>query len=419
MSTAVGPTPEYLASTVDVLDLIRSGTARTRPELVRLSGLGRNVVVQRVRQLMAAGLVEEGELGRSTGGRAPRELRFRAGAGTVLVAELGATKISVALSDLTGRLRDQVEEEADIKLGPVQILTRVSTLLTQLVAHQPDPVHVWGVGIGLPGPVEFSTGKPIAPPIMPGWDGFPVPDFFSTRFAAPVWVDNDVNVMALGELRSGLAQGQSDLVYLKVGTGIGAGLISGGRLHRGAQGCAGDVGHIAVAQTTDVVCRCGKIGCLEALAGGAALSRRATMAARAGHSPFLAAANSTGSLDVTDIGLAASHGDPVSLELLMDSAALVGESLARIVNFFNPALILIGGRVADTGDAYLAAVRQAVFNRSLPLATRNLQIVRSPNGEEVGLRGAAFMVIDELLSKQVIGTWIDRGAPTPRPRPAD
>jgi predicted NBD/HSP70 family sugar kinase len=411
MTPTFGSTSEYVDATVKVLDLVRSGTAHTRPELVRVSGLGRNVVVQRLVHLMEVGLVEEGELGQSTGGRAPRQLRFRADAGTVLVAELGATKISVALSDLTGGLRSHVEEEADIKLGPVRILGRVLDLFSDLLAREPDPVQIWGVGIGLPGPVEFSTGQPVAPPIMPGWDGFDVPAFFA-RFGARVWVDNDVNLMALGELRTGLAKGQADVVYLKVGTGIGAGLVSRGQLHRGAQGCAGDVGHIAVSQETSVICRCGKVGCLEALAGGAALNRMATVAALEGRSNILAAAAARGRIDVSDIALAASHGDSVSVELLMESAALVGESLARIVNFFNPSVILIGGQVADAGDIYLAAVRHAVFSRSLPLATRNLQIVWSPDGDEVGLRGAAFMVIDELLSRELLGSWIDNGSPT-------
>lgn len=404
--------PEQLDSLVSVLDLIRSDAARTRPELVKLSGLGRNVVAQRVVQLMGSGLLEEGPLGRSTGGRAPRQLRFRAEAGAVLVAELGATSISVALSDLSGRLSSQRDEQADITAGPEKVLSRVGDLFREILTEQLSPVQVWGVGIGLPGPVEFRTGRPIAPPIMPGWDGFDVRHYFATRFDAPVWVDNDVNVMALGELRGGMAQGQLDFIYLKVGTGIGAGLVSGGRLHRGAQGCAGDVGHIAVGSETDVVCRCGKVGCLEALAGGAALIREARTAAREGTSPYLADAASDHEIEVKDVSQGATHGDPVSMGLLMRSASLVGESLARIVNLFNPSLIVIGGRVADAGDAYLAAIRQVIFNLSLPLATRNLQIVRSPLGDQTGLRGAAFMVIDELLSRERLGTWMDHGYPT-------
>jgi predicted NBD/HSP70 family sugar kinase len=127
--------------------------------------------------------------------------------------------------------------------------------------------------------VEFATGPLVAPPIMSGWDRYPIRKRLAQRFRVPVWVDHDVNLMALGALRSGLARGEQDLLYIKIGTRIGAGLVSGGRLHHGAQGCAGDVGHVAVLGDPTIVCRCGNVGCLEALAGGAALAREATAAA--------------------------------------------------------------------------------------------------------------------------------------------
>ena len=245
-----GPlTADHLDSLVAVLNAVRSDRARTRPELARLLGLGRNVVTQRVAQLLQAGLVAEGVLGPSTGGRAPRKLRFRAEAGWILVAELGAASIAVAICDLHGQVIAVREEPADVTAGPEPVLEQVAALFDVVLAEQGqqgEPVQVWGIGVGLPGPVEFATGRPIAPPIMPGWDGYDVRGYLAERFNAPTWVDNDVNVLALGELRGGLAQGQRDVVYVKIGTGIGAGLVSGGRLHRGAQGCAGDIGHISI-----------------------------------------------------------------------------------------------------------------------------------------------------------------------------
>ncbi len=414
MSVQTAITPDLMETVVSVLDLVRSGAARTRPEIARLSGLGRNVVSQRVSQLLDAGLLAEGEMGRSTGGRAPRELRFCADAGHVLVVELGATSISVAIADLSGALRGQVTEAADVTDGPDVILGRAVELVDQLLRR--DPVEVWGVGVGLPGPVEFTTGRPVAPPIMPGWDGYDVRGYFAERYDAPVWVDNDVNVMVLGELRDGLAQGVRDVVYVKVGSGIGAGLVSAGRLHRGAQGCAGDIGHIAAEDHSHIICRCGQTGCLEALAGGAALARDGQLAAQSGRSPYLAKlANEGHIITAADVGHAALRGDPYSVQLVTFSAKLVGESLSRIVNFFNPSLILIGGGVSEVGDLYLAAVRQEIFSRSLPLATRSLKIERSPLGDTAGLKGAAFMVIDELLSRERLGLWIDRKSPAGQP----
>ncbi|MGA8978643.1 MAG: ROK family protein, partial [Pedococcus sp.] len=213
--------PDHVADLVRVLDAVRSGGASTRPELANVTGLGRNVVTQRVTRLMDSGLLVEGATLRSTGGRAPRGLRFPAEAGRILVAELGATSIGVAVSDLGGTLLAEHEEEADVTVGPVTVLTRVAEVFDDLLDQLGAGAPVWGTGIGLPGPVEFATGRPVAPPIMPGWDGFDVRGFFAGRFRAPVWVDNDVNVMALGELRDGRAKGLRDVVYVKIGSGIG------------------------------------------------------------------------------------------------------------------------------------------------------------------------------------------------------
>ena len=389
---------ETIESLVSVLDAVRVSGATTRPEIARLTGLGRNVVTDRASQLITAGLLTEGALGRSTGGRAPRELRFNAAAGVILVAELGATSIEVAVADLAGTISMTRGESADVTLGPAKILGRVAELFDDLVDSLPGDAHVWGVGVGLPGPVEFETGTPVSPPIMPGWDGFDVRSFFATRYHAPVWVDNDVNVMALGELRGGLATGHLDVVFVKIGTGIGAGLVSRGLLHRGAQGCAGDIGHMAVGDST-VQCRCGQLGCLEALAGGFALGRDGLELARSGESPVLAAELAEGhEITAQAVVDAALRGDPAARGLITQSARLLGEALARVVNFFNPSLVLIGGGVASAGDLYLRQVRLAVLDRSLPLATRSLEILQSPLAERAGLRGAAFMVVDELLS---------------------
>ncbi|MCX5240394.1 ROK family protein [Streptomyces prunicolor] len=408
---------EQLGALVTVLDLVRSGTARTRPQLSQVSGLGRTVVAQRVAQLIDSELLEETSAVVSTGGRPPRELRFRAEAGQLLVAELGATALCVGIADLAGTILVEHEETADIAAGPEAVLGRVEELFDGLLAARPSGgPPVWGVGIGVPGPVEFAAGRPMAPPIMPGWDGYPVRERFADRYDAPAWVDNDVNLMALGELRVGLAMDAADAVFLKIGSGIGAGLISAGHLHRGSQGAAGDVGHVAVVDDTSAVCRCGNTGCLEAVAGGAALGRQATEAARAGESRFLAD-RLTGPepLHVADVVDAAAHGDPYAVELLVRSGQFIGRTLATLVNFYNPSLVVIGGSVAEAGDLFLAAIRQTVYRRSLPLATRDLRIVRSSLGERAGLHGAAFVVIDELFSPDRLAEWINHGAPAGLP----
>jgi glucokinase-like ROK family protein len=393
-----------------VLEAVRLGHGRSRAEIVQHTGLSRGVVAQRLSELVIAGLVADAEISESTGGRPPRRLHFRGEAGTLLVADIGATSIDVALTDLSGTILAAREEAADVADGPDAILGRVEDLFEEVLGEAPEPAP-WGVGIGVPGPVEFGTGRPVSPPIMPGWNGYPVRDRFVERHGAPVWVDNDVNIMALGEWRAGAARYHANMVFVKIGTGIGAGVISDGYLHRGARGSAGDVGHVQVTDDRSVVCRCGNIGCLEALAGGHALAREAEAAASDGRSPYLAEiASRGGSLSARDLADGATRGDAVCQELLQRSGHLVGAMLASVVNFFNPSLIVIGGGVASAGDQLLAAVREAVYRRSLPLATRDLLILPSALGGRTGIIGAAAMVADELFSPAHLATTLARHA---------
>jgi glucokinase-like ROK family protein len=411
---------EALDALVAVLDEVRLGRSRSRADIVDRTNLGRGIVSQRVNELVTRGLLVEGEVGPSTGGRPPRQLAFRADTGRVLVADLGATSIDVALTNLSGEVLAHYAEPADIAAGPDAILGRVDELFGELLhTARGGSAPIWGVGIGVPGPVEFDAGRPISPPIMPGWDGYPVRRRFAERYEAPVWVDNDVNILALGEWRAGIAIGHDNVVVVKIGTGIGAGIISDGRLHRGAQGSAGDVGHIQVVDDSSVVCRCGNVGCLEALAGGAAIGRNGEAAAREGRSERLRAAlDQFGRLSAADVARAAAFGDPVAVDLLATAGRRVGSMLASVVNFFNPSLVIIGGGVAQSGDQLLAAIRETVYGRSLPLATRDLLIQRSSLGGLGGVVGASAMVVDQVFSRESLARWIGTGGPAGMPEVA-
>ncbi len=411
------PVEEALDTLSSVLDEIRSARSRSRAEIAARTGLSRGVVAQRVSELIGAGLVVEGDYGPSTGGRPPRQISFRADAGHVLVADLGATSIDVAVTDLDGRILGHRDEPSDIATGPEHCLDRVDELFDELTSATRDlPGRLWGIGIGVPGPVEFGSGRPVSPPIMPGWDGYPVRERFASRRAAPVWVDNDVNLLALGEWRSGIAVGHDNVVVVKIGTGIGAGIISNGRIHRGAQGSAGDIGHIQVVDDASVTCRCGNIGCLEALAGGSALGRIGEALAAEGRSDRLAAAmDQRGRVSAEDVARAASFGDPAAVGLLQDAGHRVGLTLASVVNFFNPSLIVIGGGVAQSGDQLLAAIRETVYRRSLPLATRDLLVKRSSLGALAGVIGASSMVVEQLFARDAIARWLHAGEPAGLP----
>ncbi|MGA6168390.1 ROK family protein [Amycolatopsis magusensis] len=417
------PNSELVASYGKLLRLVRSGQAQTRPALSEWTGLGRTAVTQRITTLLNAGLLEEGDLNPSTGGRQARTLRFRKDAGRILTAELGATSFTAGITDLAGTVLAVAHCDCDIAAGPEIVLEEVESQLDKLWAeHGEESLGIWGVGLGLPGPVEFATGRPSEPPIMPGWNNYPVRDRLGARYRAPVWVDNEVNLLCLGELRDPAARGHEhggDLLYVKIGTGIGAGISNGGSLHRGAQGCAGDIGHAAVADegpAGEVVCRCGKTGCLEALAGGSALARDGEELARTGQSETLARVLAeTGRITAADVTAAARSGDHQAVRLLVAAGKRIGSMLATMVNFYNPSTILLGGKIAGAGDLFLATIRETIYRRSLPLSTRELRIDKARLGEEGGLIGAAHMVLDELFDPDFFARWLPDGSPAGRP----
>jgi glucokinase-like ROK family protein len=314
----------------------------------------------------------------------------------VVGVDIGATGLSIGVADLSGRLLEHVEGPVDISIGPERMLRRGEELIDELLARAAPHARVWGIGVGVPGPVEFKTALPVAPPIMPGWDGYPIRDRLSRRYSAPVWVDNDANLLAIAELRaSPLAVPGEDLLYVKIGMGIGAGLVSGGRLHRGANGCAGDIGHVAVTDNENVICRCGNVGCLEAIAGGAALAREGRRLAESGGSPIMAELLAdNGIFTAAEVTVAADRGDPAARALLARAGRTVGAALATLVSFYNPRRVILGGGVVSAGDYILAAIRESVYGRSLPLATRTLSLEFSSLGETAGLVGAAHLVLD-------------------------
>ena len=252
---------------------------------------------------------------------------------------------------------------------------------------------VRGIGVGVPGPVSFAGGQPVKPPIMPGWDGFSIPSWLAGPYDAAVFVDNDVNLMAFGEQRTHW-RNVEHLLYVKAGTGIGCGLVAGRQVHRGTQGAAGDIGHISVSAEADVVCTCGNVGCLEAVAGGRALAQRL---AGAGYE----------AADTRDVVRLAAAGNSDAIRGVREAGRRIGDVLAGCVSFFNPAVIVLGGDLAETGGELLAGVREVVFQRSLPLATRDLRIVRTRLGDRAGVVGASLMVIEHVLAPEAVDRVID------------
>ncbi len=372
-----------------ILQLLRERDSRTRAELIELTGLARSTVAQRLELLAAHRLIVSADQRESTGGRPPVAVAFNPKAGVILAADLGASHSRVAITDLGGQVLREATGEIPISDGPERVLDWLETTFDALIEQQGCSRHdIRGAGVGIPGPVEYATGTPVAPPIMPGWDDYPVVPRLRDRYAVPVLVDNDANIMAAGEHWSRW-RGSPHLLFIKVATGIGCGIISDGHINRGAQGAAGDIGHIQLPGHLDVVCRCGNVGCLEAVASGRALAQQ-----------------------LTDLGLAANdsrdvirhvrNGDPQAVAAVRQAGREIGHVLAATVNLLNPSTIVIGGDMAHADEALLAGIREVVYQRSTPLATRSIRIVRSTLNDRAGIIGAAVMTIEAILEPTAI-----------------
>lgn len=369
--------PTSSPSSAAILAAIRDAGGGSRADLATLTGLSKAIVSERVRWLVESGLVEETGANASTGGRRGTALSLSRSRGVVVAAEVAMTHLQVTVFSLARELLWEERVAVSMRQGPEPVLVELERTieqgLTATEAHHP----LCGIGVGIAGPVEFETGRTIHPPVHPDWHDQPVRDRLQERFGVPARVDNEVNLMALAEQTVGQGQKVRDLLVVKLGSWVGAGLISNGRLHRGAQGSAGS---------------------LVTTLGGDQIAEQAELLARSGRSTMLAEASRAGQ-DITArlVVECAQLGDTACRELLDNAAENIGKVLSVVVDFFNPATIVVAGRMAS-GNDFLARIRESIYGRSLALATRDLQIVPSELGAESASLGAAIMIIEEITS---------------------
>ena len=378
----------------EVLHLIRSGRATTRTEVQELTGLSRVTVAQRVDALLASGLVRAGGTGASTGGRRPGVLRFNAARGVVLAAGVDTTHARVAVLDLAADVLHERVLPLDVGDGPERVLTALEAEMAAALAASGRPAaDVEGVGLSLPAPVDPASQRPSEPPIMPGWDGYPVGDHVRGEFDVPVVVENDANAMAAGE-HAAVHPDCSALCLLKVSTGIGAGTVLGGRLFAGVDGGAGDIGHVHL-RGVEALCQCGSRGCLAAVASGRAVAaalREDGTAAASGR----------------DVGALLAAGDARTAALVREAGRRIGEVMATVVCVLNPGVLVVAGDLAST--ALVAGLREGLYPLSLPRATRHLRIERSRLGERAAVTGLAHLVADRVLSPAAVDERLRAGS---------
>lgn len=372
----------------EVLDLVRRGRAATRGDVVEATGLSRLTVAQRVDALLGARLLVEGEVTGPTGGRRRRSLVFNRAHSLVAVAAVDTTHAQLAVTDLGGTMLAEDSLAVDVAAGPVPVLDALAAGLVRLLdRHGSGPAELSGIGLSLPGPVDPVTGRPNQPPIMPGWDGYPVADQLSDALAGVVvHTTNDADAAALGEFAVAHEEVRT-FCLVKVSTGIGAGIVLDGRSYTGADGGAGDIGHIKVDPASPLVCRCGAHGCLAALASGGAVARRL---AELGH-PV------THGLEVGELLRA---GDPDAGRLTQEAGRRIGEVLAGLVCVLNPEVLLVGGALASA--PLLAGVRETLYQRCLPRATRHLVLQLGTLGQRAAVVGLTRLVVDRELSADAV-----------------
>ena len=371
----------------DVLELIRSGLVRTRGDIQEETGMSRMTVAQRVDALLRAELICEAGTARPSGGRRPTDLAFNLQHSCTLSAAVETRSSRVALTDLNGAIL--ADEHLDIAVddGPEKVLHAITEAGHRLLKRTKTPMSkVSGVGISIPGPVDPGTLRPSQPPIMPGWDAYPIVERIQEEFPVPVLVENDADAMAVGEYSAGFA-GTTSLCLVKVSTGIGTGLVIDGRVYQGVDGGAGDIGHVRHPAFAELLCQCGSFGCLAAGASGGAVARKLTE---------LGSPASSGR-DVRQ-QLLAGHVD--TMRLTHEAGRRLGEVMATVVCLLNPAVLLVAGDLASA--SLIGGIRETLYPMSLPRATRHLDVRLATLGEDAGIRGMSSLLVNQVFSAAAI-----------------
>lgn len=372
---------------VQVLDALRSSGSASRADLARVTGLSRSTISGIVSELIGDGLVVDRDETRgagSQGGRPGALLSLDRAAGTALAIDFGHTHLRVALADLSADILGERQIQIDVDGSASEALDAAARLSSEVLEEVGLGVDsLIGVAMGLPGPIDSSTGAVGSSVILPDWVGLQPAQELVRRLGANVGVivDNDANLATLGEARFGAGVGASDLVYVKVASGIGAGILLGGRLHRGAAGSAGELGHV-LHDPEGEICRCGNRGCLETVAGAATLLR--LLQRRHGDD-----------LTTQDLVELAVSGDVGARRVLVDAGRAIGRSLADLCNVLGPERVVIGGDLGGADSAVLDGIRESLGRFALPAVVSSVRLVGGELGGRAELLGGLSLVIGD------------------------
>lgn len=383
------------------VDLIRfAGRGISRTDLAEQLGLTKAAVTSIVNDLISNQIILETESRSTASGRPPVVLEVNPNQGFVAAIDMGAMHLSVALGDFSARILEEVEVPFRIADGPEKCLQEADRTLRELLDKSKLSLSALsGIGMGVPGPVIADEGLVMAPPIMPGWDRFPIRETLEKKWKVALTLNNDAELGALGEWAFGAGRGEKNLAFIKVGSGIGAGLIINQQIYGGTTGSAGEIGHLTIDENGPL-CNCGNHGCLEAFAGGHAIASQARKLVASGKRTLLSE-TSMDSLTAFTVAEAARRGDLPSQEIVKRSGRYIGIAIAGLINLFNPSTVIIGGGVAEAGDLLTTPIRQAVRERSLRASEHGVRITAAMLGRRSSLIGALVQAINLALHDSI------------------
>ena len=366
-----------------VLEVIGIDGGLSQAEVGRRAGLSRATVSNLVAELRRRGLVRESPAG--PGGRGGLEVAV-AGEGVIVGVDYGDRHVRVGLADLSGRvLAEEVRPlspDAGLNESCAEARGLIGRLLDRSGRRREDVLQV---GVGLPVPIDTISGRVLWHPLAHGWAELDPGAILEEALQLPVLIDNDGNLGALGELRQGAARGLADVIYVNVATRVEAGFIFAGRLHRGAAGTAGEIGHMTV-DPHGQTCRCGYRGCLDTVVG---------------RSSFLEPLRDVygPQLTMDRVIELAEHGDMRCHRALSDAGRALGVVIADLCNLLGPQRVIVAGPIFGAGEIMLGPLRETVEHRAVPAAARAVEIVRSPLDERAELLGAMWLALDSVRSR--------------------
>ncbi len=416
--TTAAPSAQSYVHVAQLSDLLaearRYPTGISRADLVETLSLGRNAVDRRLRTALDLGLLVDAGRGPSTGGRAPATWRFNPAGGTVLVLRISYSSSLAALTDLGGQVIDRVDWDQGMFDHPTDFLPSAVKHLRELAARHPQ-AHPWGLGVSIPLPVDFRDGTLIDPiSVALGednpWTHVDLRRRLAVALEMSVWVDDEVNMMSLAAAtRRGAPP---DLLYVRFGLGLGMGIVSGGRVHRGIGATSGEIAHIQVSGASRRRCRCGRTGCLETYVSGGAFQEVAARPEALRHSKHLKAAmDDHGRITPEDVFAGVAGGDRVCVRIATESADKLAGVLAVLATTYNPGEIVIGGAVTESGDLMASIIGQALRRRVLPNTSQRLRVRMGGRHQADEITGTARLVTNSLLAPHPLFDWLPHGHP--------